>query len=226
MIDAAWKSSVSIILIAIAIWLIRKILSQSLRGEVDLLSTRNFFFVGFLIFHLTSGVLAVWFPLTDEFAHQRRDATGVHLLLVCGPVPDHLHVHVQERAGACGGWRTASRRRRAPAPIVLLMLGIPLVGLGLVFRFLLTGVPIFGAVVGDVRRRADGAGGGRGVVGVVPAACSIRSLRRSRWLVIVTGIAGTLMGSFGRRDVLGVLTGRGVGRATTDGTSTWARGAC
>jgi hypothetical protein len=37
---------VSIILITIGLWLIRKILAQSLRGEVDLLSTRNFFFRG------------------------------------------------------------------------------------------------------------------------------------------------------------------------------------
>ena len=199
------ETIVSIILITIGLWLIRKILAQSLRGEVDLLSTRNFFFVGFLIFHVTSGVLAVWFPLADEFAIS--DVTRPAFIF-CWFVVLFLAIFLFTYKKGWGGRRLAwsVTPQNAPAPIVLLMLGIPLVGLGLVFRFLLTGVPIFGALSGMF-----GAGLMALAAGVVSWAWFPRLFNpffaTIALAVIVTGIAGTLMGSFGRRDVLGVLTG-------------------
>ncbi|NUQ53175.1 MAG: hypothetical protein HUU19_10840 [Phycisphaerales bacterium] len=199
------ETIVSIILITIGLWLIRKILAQSLRGEVDLLSTRNFFFVGFLIFHVTSGVLAVWFPLADEFAIS--DVTRPAFIF-CWFVVLFLAIFLFTYKKGWGVRRLAwsVTPQNAPAPIVLLMLGIPLVGLGLVFRFLLTGVPIFGALSGMF-----GAGLMALAAGVVSWAWFPRLFNpffaTIALAVIVTGIAGTLMGSFGRRDVLGVLTG-------------------
>ncbi len=199
------ETIVSIILITIGLWLIRKILAQSLRGEVDLLSTRNFFFVGFLIFHVTSGVLAVWFPLADEFAIS--DVTRPAFIF-CWFVVLFLAIFLFTYKKGWGVRRLAwsVTPQNAPAPIVLLMLGIPLVGLGLVFRFLLPGVPIFGALSGMF-----GAGLMALAAGVVSWAWFPRLFNpffaTIALAVIVTGIAGTLMGSFGRRDVLGVLTG-------------------
>ncbi len=196
---------VSIILIAIALWLIRKILVQSLRGEVDLLSARNFFFVGFLIFHLTSGVLAVWFPLADEFA---ISDVARPAFIFCWFVVLFLAIFffVYRRGWGVRRLAHSVTPQHAPAPIVLLFLGIPLVALGLVFRFLLTNVPIFGALSGMF-----GAGLMALAAGVVSWAWFPRLFNpffaTIALAVIATGIAGTLMGSFGRRDVLGVLTG-------------------
>lgn len=196
---------VSIILITIALWLIRKILAQSLRSEVDLLSARNFFFVGFLIFHLTSGVLAVWFPLADEFA---ISDVARPAFIFCWWVVLFLTIFMFTYKRGWGVRRLAHSvtPQHAPAPIVLLFLGVPLVGLGLVFRFLLTGVPIFGALSGMF-----GAGLMALAAGVVSWAWFPRLFNpffaTIAMAVIITGIAGTLIGSFGRRDVLGVLTG-------------------
>lgn len=104
-----------------------------------MLSTRNFFFVGFLIFHVTSGVLAVWFPLADQFAIS--DVTRPAFIF-CWFVVLFLAIFLFTYKKGWGVRRLAwsvtpgTHRRRSCCSCWVFRWW----GCGLVFRFLLTGV--------------------------------------------------------------------------------------
>jgi len=200
----------SIYLIALTFFIIGLMYVQARSGKVELLTTRNFFLLGFIVFQLTGAAANLLSGEFGYFAIQNHTLTPLIYCFMC-TVFLGLFLFFYRK-----GWITARLAYRfrlqpvAGGAASLLTLAIFFVGVGIVARFVLTYIPILGAGF-------DMIGNGLLAVAAGLAAWATVSRLKNPFVVLtavaIVGVAGvvTISGDFGRRDLLGIIGGLGWG---------------
>lgn len=200
----------SIYLTGLAIFLIGLMYVQARAGKVELLSTRNFFLLGFIVFQLTGAAANL---LSGEFGFFPIENHVVTPLIYCFMSTLFLTLFLFFYRK---GWVTAMlayRLRLQPVTAgaaSLLTLAVFFVGVGIFSRFVLTYIPVLGAGFDMI---------GNGLLAVAAGLTAWATVSRLNnpfvviSAVIIVAVAGivTISGDFGRRDLLGLIGGLGWG---------------
>lgn len=195
---------IAIILVFIAIWLIALMLFQGLSGRAEFLSVRNFFLLGFIVFQLVSGALAIVGPRTRDFGLVGMPTTAMIYLFMVTVFLGIFLVAYQR------GWlvhRLANYipvGTAEPAAASMLTLAFVFLGVGVFFRVVLIQIPVVApaffmmgsALLAVAAGMSAWVWAGRMFNPVLAVA-----------MVVITGIAlaGVLHTDFGRRAILGVV---------------------
>lgn len=190
---------------AVGIGLLVMMLVQGLRGTVPLISLRNFFLIGFVVFQCTSAALAIQDFDYEEFPLiNKPHSASVFAVLLCIFLGVFLWAYRK-------GWFVrglADRVRRAdaePGVASMITLSLAFMASGLLMRLVLVYIPIFGKLSYNM---------GTGLL-VVASAMAIwvyapRLLNPvlgciAAGVFLVSALA-ILQGAYGRRDMLSLAT--------------------
>ncbi len=187
-----------------ALWLLLLMLWQGLKGTVDLLSLRNIFLLGFVVFQLISGGMAIQTPSVRDFGliHLPRTAViySTIMILFLG-----LFFWTYRRAWGVDWFvRHTPVGSAAPASGSMYTLAFVFLGVGLLFRLVLIYVPIAGPAFNTM-------GSGMLAVSAGMAAWVWGGRMFNPAVVMMTAVitllalAGVLQNDFGRRSILGVI---------------------
>ncbi|MCC7205219.1 MAG: hypothetical protein IT441_09075 [Phycisphaeraceae bacterium] len=193
----------------VAIVVLWKIVAQYRRGEHDLLSMRNIFLLGFMLFQLSSAAVSL---LTGEYA-------AFYLMT---PVPTGLRYLAMAVLFLLimlwayrRGWlalRLADRLPRtdvAPGSLALLVLAFMMTGLAFVLKFSVK-IPLISIIASDV-----GLGAAAVACGLVGWVWSRRFfnplLATLAAVIILLNVGNVLSGTFGRRGLVGLFLTLGWG---------------
>lgn len=184
--------------------------AQAASGRVELLSTRNFFLLGFIVFQLTGAAASLGADEYGYFPIQDKTTTP---LIYCFMCTAFLAVFLWAYGK---GWvsKTVARRLRlrpvaAGATSLLTLAGV-FVAVGIAFRFILAFIPLLGGGFEML---------GNGLLAAAAGMATWASVSRlynpfvvlPTFLIIVVAAVVTISGDFGRRDLLGVIGGIGWG---------------
>lgn len=197
-------------LIAGLLWLLAgglglMMLVQAARGTVDLLSVRNFFFVGFILFQVISPATTLWSEWYDNLkVSDQPRAAAIYFLLTVLFVGLFLLVYSRRKLVHAVAARFGSDAE-APGPTSLLILATAFLGLGLVTKFGLVYVPYVGPA-------ADALGSGIIIltVGMAAWVAAPRLLNPAivlpaAGIVLASTVAVLARGAFSRRDVVALV---------------------
>jgi hypothetical protein len=179
------------------------ILVQGVRQTADLLSLRNFFLLGFMLFQLTGGVYTLWTGNYGEFPPSRA---GLAALIYAVLVTIFLLIFWGVYSS---GWisRWLSLRipvgHAAPGPTSMLTLSVAFLGVGIVFRNVLVFVPIFGPLSDIIGASLLAAACGMAAWAWAPRLSNPLFAGPALAIMFVAFLA-LLAHSFGRRDILGI----------------------
>ncbi len=194
----------AIILLVVAILLVVVMAAQALRGTVDLLSMRNFFLLGFILFQLSSPAMSLitdqWsvLPVTDTPRVAIIYTVLALVFLVCffvfyswGGPARVISAYVTTNAGS-------------PGTTSMMTLAYAFLGLGLFLRFVVMYVPYLGVAAVAL---------GSGLI-VVAVALIGWAWAPRLWnpavmvpsvILLMVAIFSVLAESFGRRDLVAVV---------------------
>ncbi len=194
----------SLLLVALTLFIGWVMLRDTLTGRGDMLSIRNFFFLGFLLFQCVSGLWAIVPGDFGDYSLRYPDRTSIifavsswAFILIFMGVYGHGFI-VKTLAHKLPG------ENAAPATASLLILAAIMLGSGILFKQVLTFVPIFGPL-------SDKIGGAQLAlaVGLAMWAWAPRLLNpivaAYAGAIILVAIATSLVGTYGRRDLVSVL---------------------
>lgn len=201
----------AVLLVAVAACLLLMMTVQAVRGTADLLSVRNFFLLGFILFQLTSPALSMWKGDYDALEVHDQPRTGaIYVSLAVAFLVLFLWGYGRRH------WLRPIARRfgsdtAATGPANMLVLAAAYLVLGILCKLLLVPIPYLGTI-------ADALGSGILVVTVAMAAWTAAPrllnpavVLPAGLIMMVAGIA-TLSGSaFSRRDLVALVIAAGWG---------------
>ncbi len=181
-------------------------LAQGLSGKVDLISVRNFFLLGFIVFQLTSAAVTLQTEQYPEFPLHDPVGTGfTYFFMVCVFLVVFLFAYGR-------GWvvkklaRVTPVGEAAPGPTSMLTLALVFVGIGMVFQLVLIRVPILGKLTGIMGAGVLAVAAGMAAWAYVPRLLN-PAIAAISGVVVLLALGTTLHQAFGRRDVLSVTLG-------------------
>jgi hypothetical protein len=193
----------AVILLVVAVALVAMICRQAVTRSVELLSYRNIFIIGFIQFQVVSGIATLGFGIYDDLYLDSPGTTGA-IFIVCLVLFLLLFNFSYSR-----GWFSPRLALRPPPSQELSSSGVVIMslmalGLGVLFRFFGTQIPIVGPLFGQASAGllilTGGCAGwllaersGGLLVGLISSA------------VAAVSVALLLVDSFGRRDLVGLL---------------------
>lgn len=196
---------IGIYLLMLSLVIVGVCLTQAMRGTVNVLSLRNFFAMGFLMFQTVSGT---WSLFTDDYGGDLFVSdpvtNGVIFAIMCTIFVVIFHVSYS------GGWYVKKIATKlnptfpVPTTSSLLAVSVILVLLAVLFRFVLVHIPVFGVLTSVLS------------TGLMPAAAAVIVWAWMPQIMnpIVTMISVPLLlfvmfmsvyQNFGRRDLVSVL---------------------
>ncbi len=197
-------SLIAVILVFMAMALVAVMLFQGLSGKVELLSVRNFFLLGFIVFQLISGALGITGPQTRDFGLVGMPGTAI-LYFFMVTIFLGLFFLAYSR-----GWFVHWLAYRVPvgnaepAAASMLTLAFVFLGVGLFFRVVLIQLPVVAPAFFMM-------GSGLLAVAAGTAAWVWAGRMFNPVIAIMTfgvtalALAGVLHTDFGRRAILGVV---------------------
>ncbi|MDQ7013663.1 MAG: hypothetical protein Q9O74_07160 [Planctomycetota bacterium] len=195
---------VGIYLTLLAFSLVGLMYVQARAGKVDLLCTRNFFILGFIIFQLTGGAASLFFDEYGYFRIQNFTLTPVIYAIMSTIFTVLLLLFYSK------GWITAKLAQRfrlqpvAAGAGSLLTLAWVFIGVGIAFRFGFVYIPIIGGGFDMLGNGMLAAAAGMATWAAVSRLSNPFVLLLTLAVIGVAGIV-TIAGDFGRRDLLGVI---------------------
>lgn len=195
---------IAILLISLAIWLGVLMLMQGLSGKVEFLSVRNFFLLGFIIFQLGSGAIALAGPPTRDFRLLDPASSGQTFFFMVALFLGIFFLVYRRSWVASWLSRHTPVGTAAPAAASMLTLAFVFLGVGLVFRVVLIYIPIVGpaffitgsGLLAVAAGMAAWVWGGRMFNPAIALATAA---------ITLVALAGVLHTDFGRRAILGVI---------------------
>lgn len=193
-----------IYLTLLALFLIGLMYFQARAGKVDLLCTRNFFILGFIVFQLTGGAASLFFHEFGYFMIQDFTLIPVIYSIMCTVFTVLLLFFYGK------GWitaRLAERFRLQPVAAgagSLLTLAWVFIGVGVAFRFVFVYIPIIGAGFDMLGNGMLAAAAGMASWAAVSRLFNPFVVGVALAAIAVAGVV-TISGDFGRRDLLGVI---------------------
>lgn len=198
---------VAFYLAALTIWVIVRIVRLALQGRVELCSVHTVFLVGFIIFQLTSSVMALTLNMYGDLGPSDLVITPIIFSVVAT-----IFLIIFEWA-YLKNWKSLDRLWRPGADwdgdaSGWMALAVVMIGIGFVMKIVLVYVPLFGILSSQA------------AAGVLAAAAGCAAWGWSRdfrspglamfaLLIFMAASAIMLHRSFGRRPVLGVVLGFG-----------------
>ncbi len=177
---------------------------QGLTGTVDIISTRNFFLLGFINFQLTSAAITLIVPVRESYV-LRNIPTTAAIYVIYVIIFLYFFTFAYRK-----GWlvsKLASRTpvaEAAPGVVSMLTLAVAFLAVGIVFRYVLGYVPILGVLTAIVGEGLLAAAAGLAMWAYAPRLFNV-------WVggiaggIILVALAASLYQTFGRRGVLGVM---------------------
>ncbi|TVQ32395.1 MAG: hypothetical protein EA376_05870 [Phycisphaeraceae bacterium] len=196
---------ITILMVLLTIALCVMMLKQYVSGSHDLLSLRNFFLMGFIVFQLTSAIVLLRTQVYGSLTIQDLPATAtkyaVMVLLFLG-----IFLVAYSRGWIARGLaRLTPAGEAAPGVTSTLTLAIAVLFIGLVFRFGLGQIPLIGTLTNTMS------------IGILSLAAGMAAWAYAPRLwnpivgavacgVILLALAAVIHNAFGRRSLLSVLT--------------------
>ena len=177
---------------------------QARRDQVDLLCTRNFFILGFIVFQLTGGAASLFFDEWGYFTIQNFSVTPLIYSIACTIFTVLLLLFYAK------GWITARlawRFRLQPVAAgagSLLTLAWVFIGVGMAFRFGFVYIPLIGGGFDMLGNGMLAAAAGMATWAAVSRLMNPFVVVLTAGVIVVAGVV-TISGDFGRRDLLGVI---------------------
>lgn len=193
-----------IYLTLLAFFLIGLMYVQARRDRVDLLCTRNFFILGFIVFQLTGGAASLFFNEWGYFHIQNYSVTPLIYSIAC------TIFTVLLLAFYAKGWitaRLAHRFRLQPVAAgagSLLTLAWVFIGVGMAFRFGFVYIPLIGGGFDMLGNGMLAAAAGMATWAAVSRLMNPFVVVLTAGVIVVAAVV-TISGDFGRRDLLGVI---------------------
>ncbi|QKK06889.1 MAG: hypothetical protein HND58_01075 [Planctomycetota bacterium] len=193
-----------IYLTLLAFFLIGLMYFQARAGKVDLLCTRNFFILGFIVFQLTGGAASLFFNEWGYFHIQNYSVTPLIYSIAC------TIFTVLLLAFYAKGWitaRLAQRFRLQPVAAgagSLLTLAWVFIGVGMAFRFGFVYIPLIGGGFDMLGNGMLAAAAGMATWAAVSRLMNPFVVVLTAGVIVVAAVV-TISGDFGRRDLLGVI---------------------
>ncbi|MBX3378028.1 MAG: hypothetical protein KF678_13610 [Phycisphaeraceae bacterium] len=193
------------IFIVLAVAVVAMMIVQAYRGTHPLLSVRNFFLVGFVIFQLMSAALSLWTLTWGEVTIDSPMTTGV-IYLFAATTFLVLFLWSYSR----GWWvRRFAWRSRFPFPVytpsTLLSVGGLLLVVGFVLRIVIgRNVPVLGVLTDVLAVGVLASAAGLAMWAWAPRLWNL-AVAVPAGFIILGAIACTVFQTFGRRDVVCVL---------------------
>ena len=193
-----------IYLTLLAFFLIGLMYVQARAGKVDLLCTRNFFILGFIVFQLTGGAASLFFNEWGYFHIQNYSVTPLIYSIACTVFTVLLLLFYAK------GWitaRLAERFRLQPVAAgagSLLTLAWVFIGVGMAFRFGFVRIPLVGGGFDMLGNGMLAAAAGMATWAAVSRLLNPFVVLLTLSVIAVAGVV-TIYGDFGRRDLLGVI---------------------
>lgn len=194
----------AIYLTLLALFMVGVMYTQARADKVDLLCTRNFFILGFIVFQLTGGAASLFFHEFGYFMIQDFTLIPVIYSIMCTIFAAVMLTCYRK------GWitaRLAQRFRLQPVAAgagSLLTLAWVFVGVGVTFRFALVYTPIIGAGFDMLGNGMLAAAAGMATWAAVSRLMNPFVVLLAMSVIAVAGVV-TISGDFGRRDLLGVI---------------------
>lgn len=197
-------SLIAVILVFLAIFLMALMFLQGMSGAVEMLSVRNFFLLGFIVFQLVSGALGITGPPTRDFGLVGMPTTAmIYLFMVT--VFLGLFFLAYNR-GWIVNWlaRHIPVGTAEPAAASMLTLAFVFLGVGVFFRVVLIQLPIVAPAFFMM---------GSGLLAVAAGMAAWVWAGRmfnpvlaiAAFGITAIALAGVLHTDFGRRAILGVV---------------------
>lgn len=194
---------IAFLLVVSAALLSLYVLVQGLNSRVDLVSVRNFFLLGLIVFQFTSAALTLYSGIWSDFPLSTPAASGLEFAILLW-IFTVIFLFVYQR-----GWVSTTLARRTPigraafGPSSLLTLAIVFLCVGIIFRHVLVYIPVVGVLTGIT---------GEGILAVAAGLAAWAYFPRILnpivaaifGFVVLAALAASLHMTFGRRGVLGV----------------------
>lgn len=194
----------------LALYVIGLMYFQARSGKVELLSTRNFFLLGFIVFQLTGAAASLF---TGEFGFFLITDFTLTPIIYCFMCTLFLVLFLFFYRK---GWVTARLAQRCRLQPVaggagsLLTLAWVFIGVGMAFRFVFTAIPVVGGGFDMLGNGLLAAAAGMSTWAAVSRLRNPLVLGMTLAVIAVAAVV-TISGDFGRRDLLGVIGAIGWG---------------
>lgn len=194
----------AVILLALGASLGAMALLQGARRTVDLASLRNIFFLSFVIFQLGSGATALFTEYWHQYPLSRPGTTAWIFTTACLGFTAifltayHWGLGVRALAARLPG------ENASPSTTSLLVLAGAIVGTGAVFKLVLIYVPVFGPLSDIIGGALIALAAGLATWAWAPRLMN-PVIAAYAGAIIVLAMGFSLVGTFGRRDLVAVL---------------------
>jgi hypothetical protein len=191
-------------LILVGVWLIGYMIRQAVTGKRPLLSIRNMFFLGVLIFQISSAALSYFYEHYGELPLGDPVGTGIKFLLILGTFLILFNIAYER------GWCTFGIQNRVkvkvpiPGTGALIIVSLACLGTAALLRFALGQIPLIGIL-------AEIGGGAMASMAAGTAAWLWAQKARNPLLlafaVVIIAASSALMmvDTFGRRGMVSVV---------------------
>ncbi|MCC6659398.1 MAG: hypothetical protein IT437_00795 [Phycisphaerales bacterium] len=197
--------ALAMLLILAAVILAVMVLVQASRGTVELLSTRNFFLLGFIVFQLSSGVLTLLAGAYDVLPVSDQPRAGaIYTFLVLLFIPVFLWAYKRKQLAHWVATRFTGNTD-SPGPMSMLGLGYAFLVLAIVLKFAVVYIPYLGIIADAVGSSYLVLAVGIAAWAVAPRIFNAPVLALAMPLVLLCFITSVSRGAFGRRDIVAMV---------------------
>ena len=195
----------AMLLILAAVWVGLVVLVQAARGTVELLSTRNFFLLGFVVFQLSSGVMTLLSGAYDVLPVSDQPRAGaIYTLLTLLFLVVFFWAYKRKRLAH---WiaEKFTADTGSPGPMSMLGLGYAFLVIAIVLKVVIVYVPYLGIIADAVGSSYLVLAVGMAAWATAPRIFNVPVLMLALLLVMLCFVASISRGAFGRRDIVAMV---------------------